>query len=143
MVKPPCPTAETLVRALLEKESRLNSNLLLCYCVVERLILEVELRTWKLVNISSFGCPCGVFLRENHSLSELEHKGFLVCLVVDWVCYMQVRDCKWGCVWRRIWSRILWISVLWNVPGKTESSWWWRHIKILNIQMLQLHGDLY
>ena len=94
LTKRQCPNEETPVRALLEEESRLNSILMLCDSVGERLILEFELRnrSWTLVNIPSFGCHCGVFLRKNNSLSKLEHKGTLAFLVVGWVCYIQVRD---------------------------------------------------
>ena len=64
-------------------------------------------------------------------------------LAIHWVCYIQFRDCKWGCVWRGIWIRILWGNVLWSVPEKTESGSWLHHISIiwfaiLNIQILQL-----
>ena len=33
-------------------------------------------------------CPYGAFLRKNGGLGELGHRGFVVFLVVDWVCYM-------------------------------------------------------
>ena len=79
MLKPPSQNAETPVRALHEKESRLNSILMLRDCIGERLTLEVVLRygSCRLVNIPSFDCKvpllCDVFLRKSESLSKFGH----------------------------------------------------------------------
>ena len=79
MLKSPSQNAETPVRALHEKESCLNSILVLRDCIGERLTLEVVLRygSCRLVNIPSCDCKvsllCDVFLRKNESFSKFGH----------------------------------------------------------------------
>ena len=42
---------------------------------------------WLKLAVLAAKCPFGVFLRKNDSLSELGHRGIVVFLVVEWLCY--------------------------------------------------------
>ena len=104
--------------------SHLDSILMLCYCIGERLTLEIALRYWSCIKIkiSSFGSNVPLCfahtekcqLRWIGTSSIFSHFGSRLGL-------LHLRDCKGCCLWRRLFARILWGIVLRSGIGKTES----------------------
>ena len=84
-MKPLFPTAVILVCDPIHI-SHLNSILMLCDCVGERLTLEVALIGLADILKSPFSArkyPCALLIWKNGRLGELGHRWFLAFFVVD------------------------------------------------------------
>ena len=101
-----------------------NNILTLGDCVGERLAMEFVLRYWSymLIKIPSFGCkvPLLCLLTKKWQLKWIGASR-LFSPFVGILGLSHVRDCKVGCIWRRLIAWILWGNVLRSKTGKTES----------------------
>ena len=104
--------------------SHLNSILMLCDCVGERLTLEVALRYWSCIyiKISIFGSKVPLCFVHTEKW-QIRWIGTLMIfsLFGSRLGLLHLRDCKGACLWRRLCAWILWVNVLRSVIGKTES----------------------
>ena len=104
--------------------SHLNSILMLCDCVGERLTLEVALRYWSCIyiKISIFGCKVPLcFVHTEKWQLRWNGTSMIFSLFGSRLGLSHLRDCKRACLWKRLCAWILRGNVLRSVIRKTES----------------------